>query len=273
METLSLALDRSADPPGCHDFGYGLGPPTGVLVLRYDVAAGTLLTDRRDDLLHQLYYSPDAALLSSWEDTDEALAPGEAVWVRRGRSHRVLARSTGTAYRVCLRQRPSRLRALEAGRVTLDPDAVRHLVSLGTGAVRHGDWRAARRGLMAGLAPTDEPHPDPTRRLGTELDGAAAVASAITANPADGRSLADFADELHMSTRTLQRDFERRYGASFSRWRTGVRMLAAQELLKVLPVAEAGRRVGYRTASAFVAAFTRERGCTPGSVGRSASRG
>jgi AraC-like DNA-binding protein len=52
---------------------------------------------------------------------------------------------------------------------------------------------------------------------------------------------------------------------SFSQWRVQARLRLAMSLLvDSVPVAVVGRRVGYQTTSAFVSAFRRLTGVTPG---------
>ncbi|MGI5176519.1 helix-turn-helix transcriptional regulator [Dactylosporangium sp. CA-152071] len=54
-------------------------------------------------------------------------------------------------------------------------------------------------------------------------------------------------------------------GMSFGRWRTNVRLRAALSLLATgTPVAVVARRVGYRSPSAFIAAFRQAFGVSPG---------
>lgn len=90
------------------------------------------------------------------------------------------------------------------------------------------------------------------------------VARALLHNPADPTELREWATRLHVSIKTLQRDFLREYGTSYSRWRTELRLRASRVLLETRPVAEVAHRVGYATPSAFIAAFVREYGYTPG---------
>jgi AraC-like DNA-binding protein len=103
-----------------------------------------------------------------------------------------------------------------------------------------------------------------TGGLGAGGGYAVTVARALTRDPADPTSLGEWADRLHVSTKTLQRDFEREYGMAYTRWRTVLRLKASRVLLERHPVAEVAHRVGYASPSAFVAAFAREYGCTPG---------
>ncbi|GMA23974.1 hypothetical protein GCM10025864_17330 [Luteimicrobium album] len=91
-----------------------------------------------------------------------------------------------------------------------------------------------------------------------------AVALAIRANPADGRSLARWGRDVGSSARTLSRRFRSETGVSFESWRTFERLNAALPLLADgLPVSRVAREVGYLTSSAFIAAFRRELGTTP----------
>jgi len=94
---------------------------------------------------------------------------------------------------------------------------------------------------------------------------AARVAAALLANPADGRTLAEWGREAGASARTLRRVFLAETGLSFGRWRTHARLRAAMPVLATgHPVAAAARRAGYGSASAFVAAFHRTVGVPPG---------
>lgn len=92
------------------------------------------------------------------------------------------------------------------------------------------------------------------------------VADAVLADPADRRSLADWARQCGVSARTLSRAFAAETGLGFSRWQAAVRAQRAVMLLtRGASVEEAAVRVGYSSASAFGAAFRRVTGQTPGS--------
>lgn len=92
------------------------------------------------------------------------------------------------------------------------------------------------------------------------------IADAVRENPGDRRTLSHWAAELGVSPRTITRAFNAETGTSFARWVAGVRAQHAVALLtrgwEVDVVAE---EVGYRSASAFGAAFRRTTGLTPGS--------
>ncbi|WP_344510527.1 helix-turn-helix transcriptional regulator [Dactylosporangium maewongense] len=109
----------------------------------------------------------------------------------------------------------------------------------------------------AGVATIDVPMPADPRAL--------LVAEAVAARPSDGRDLDGWARHAGASARTLARLFTDGTGMSFGRWRTNVRLRAALSLLATgTPVAVVARRVGYRSPSAFIAAFRQAFGVSPG---------
>lgn len=94
---------------------------------------------------------------------------------------------------------------------------------------------------------------------------ARAIAERLVADPADERELAAWADHVHSSVRTLARLFTMETGLSFARWRTRVRIRTAVQLLADgASVTTTARAVGYRKPSAFISAFSRVTGHTPG---------
>jgi AraC-like DNA-binding protein len=93
------------------------------------------------------------------------------------------------------------------------------------------------------------------------------VADALIADPTDPRALTRFGQDVGASARTLSRGFADGTGMTFSRWRASVRMRAALPSLAAgRPVSQVASEVGYDTASAFVAAFRRVTGTTPGAL-------
>lgn len=91
------------------------------------------------------------------------------------------------------------------------------------------------------------------------------IADAVRENPGDRRTLSQWSAELGVSTRTVTRAFNAETGTSFARWVAGVRAQHAVELLsRGWEVEAVADEVGYRSASAFGAAFRRTTGLTPG---------
>jgi AraC-like DNA-binding protein len=96
------------------------------------------------------------------------------------------------------------------------------------------------------------------------------VAQALTDDPADRRTLAEWGRQVGASERTLARGFVAGTGLAFGRWRARLRLQAALPALAAgQPVGNVARHVGYESASAFVAAFRRETGLTPAAYFRS----
>lgn len=86
----------------------------------------------------------------------------------------------------------------------------------------------------------------------------------LQARPNDNRTLAELAQTLHTSERTLVRRCQLALGMSLPEWRQRLRVV------KALPLLKAGHKVesvaldmGYSSASAFIAMFRRLMGMTP----------
>ncbi|MEE1802182.1 AraC family transcriptional regulator [Streptomyces sp. JV176] len=91
------------------------------------------------------------------------------------------------------------------------------------------------------------------------------IAEAVRKDPGDPRSLTDWASALGVSPRTITRAFTTETGTSFARWVAAVRSQHAVALLtRGWDVEAVAEQIGYRSASAFGAAFRRTTGLTPG---------
>jgi len=108
----------------------------------------------------------------------------------------------------------------------------------------------------------------PTEDLALPLPAdrrALALADRVQSNPSERASLAGLARHAGASLRTLQRIFPIETGLSLEAWRQKARLLAAIAALSGgAPVAVAAADCGYATPSAFIAAFKRQFGVTPG---------
>lgn len=91
------------------------------------------------------------------------------------------------------------------------------------------------------------------------------LAVLLRADPAGRRSLAELGTSVGASERTLSRLLQRELGMSFAQWRTQLRLHHSLTLLASgLPVASVASACGYTNASAFIEAFRRSFGTTPG---------
>ncbi|SHN47488.1 helix-turn-helix transcriptional regulator [Cryptosporangium aurantiacum] len=248
------------DPAVCDEFGYGLGKPYGILVLRYRSSSALGFGEGREDLLHQFYWSPSGMLAARYGVSTVFVGPGEAFWAQRAMTHEVRAGARQTVYRVCLREIPAGLVGFRVGMAAFAPGAAALLESIARSDCPPEEGLAARPAIMGGLSPVSAG----VGGAGAGGGYALAVARALTRDPADPTTLEEWAGRLHISPKTLQRDFQREYGTSYSRWRTELRLQASTVLLRSYSVGEVARRVGYASTSAFVAAFGRAFGVTPG---------
>jgi AraC-like DNA-binding protein len=111
--------------------------------------------------------------------------------------------------------------------------------------------------LVVQGTPLDLPMPSDAR--------AVEAARILRATPERRHSLASIARASGASTRTLERLFRKETGISFATWRQRARCLRAVQLLAEREsVTATAIAVGYDSTSAFVAAFRRVLGVTPG---------
>ncbi|MER7617941.1 helix-turn-helix transcriptional regulator [Nonomuraea wenchangensis] len=260
-QSVTLADPVGTDPLWCEEYGYGLGRPDGILVLKYRSAAVLEFSEGRQDFLHQLYWSPDGMLATRYGARTQFVGPREAFWAHRAVTHEVRAADRQSVYRICLREVPEALAGLRAGPVSMDPEAARLVEAICRPGHDEGAALAARARIMAGLGAGAA---DFVGHHATGTGFALTVARALSHDPGDEAGLAEWAERLHVSVKTLQRDFEREFGMPYSKVRTKLRLSTSRVLLETRPVAEVAHRVGYSSPSAFISAFTKEYGCTPG---------
>ncbi len=92
----------------------------------------------------------------------------------------------------------------------------------------------------------------------------APIIRALQHNPSDHRTLAQWADEIHTTERTLARHFKDSVGFSFSELKQRIRFVHAITLLrKGKSVTHIALELGYHQASPFISMFKKHAGCTP----------
>lgn len=90
------------------------------------------------------------------------------------------------------------------------------------------------------------------------------VTDLMLANPADNRTLSEWAAQIGASERTLGRLFLRHLGMSFGAWRRRLRLLEAIDRLgNGAPMTEVAYELGYSSPSAFIAMFRENLGEPP----------
>ena len=97
------------------------------------------------------------------------------------------------------------------------------------------------------------------------------LALALSDDPADTRTPAQWADWIGMAPRTLARHFLAETGLTLSAWRQRARLMRALEMLAAgAAVTTVALDLGYDNVSAFIAMFKREHGVTPDATRRAA---
>jgi AraC-like DNA-binding protein len=90
------------------------------------------------------------------------------------------------------------------------------------------------------------------------------IANALTRNPGDRTTLAQWANIMAMSERTLARLVKQETGLTFGRWRQQLHLLIALRLLASgASVQQVSGELGYDTAAAFTVMFRKALGKPP----------
>jgi AraC-like DNA-binding protein/quercetin dioxygenase-like cupin family protein len=216
---------------------------------------------------HQLAWAADGVLTVVAETHTWVLPPTRALWIPAGVVHETIAAEKSTMRTLYLRpeQCPITWPAPQPVAATrLMAELIMHLSDAPLEAAERSRAEAVLLDLLQPVATTTIEVAMPTDERALD------VARGLLGDPSDGRSLAEWGRAVGASGRTLTRAFLAGTGIPFSRWRTAVRLRAAlPHLASGEPVSAVADRVGYQTPSAFVAAFRRETGLTPGAYFRS----
>lgn len=90
------------------------------------------------------------------------------------------------------------------------------------------------------------------------------LARELADDPADRRTLAQWADRLALGERSLARLVQRETGLTFGRWRQQLHLLLAlRQLAAGAPVQAVAGALGYASVTAFITMFRKALGCTP----------
>jgi AraC-like DNA-binding protein len=212
---------------------------------------------------HQLAWSPEGVLVVLTEGGGSyVLPPLRALWIPAGTVHETRASGAAVLRSVYLEPRRCPIGWTAPTPIAVSPllgELIHHLDDRGLGAQERSRAEAVLFDLLVPLrvATIDVRQPtDPRARD---------VSDALLADPADTRTLHDWGRAVGASSRTLARAFLHDTGLSFGRWRTLVRLqVSLRYLAEQMPVSVVAPLVGYRTTSAYVAAFRAHTGVTPG---------
>ncbi|MFI7131057.1 AraC family transcriptional regulator [Nonomuraea sp. NPDC050153] len=237
-------------------------PGVGVIVVgHFPLASGQWISPH-SHTHHQLAWTRRGVLSVAVADTYWVLPPTRALWLPAGVVHRTGATRDAVLCSLYLKPERCAVNWTEPTAVGVD-GLLAHLIAYLAREDLADDARLRAEAVVLDLLrplpamPIDVPDPVDER--------VRAVADALLADPADPRSLEAHARAVGVSRRTLTRLFAHDTGMSFDRWRTHVRLRAALALLaEGRPVSRVAHTVGYATPSAFLAAFRRTVGTSPG---------
>jgi AraC-like DNA-binding protein/quercetin dioxygenase-like cupin family protein len=237
-----------------------------ILLSTFPMASGKRFAWHAHDR-HQLAWAADGVLTVVAETHTWVLPPTRALWIPAGVVHETIATEKATMRTLYLKPELCPITWPEPQPLAATSLLAELIVHLSDAPLEPAERSRAEAVLLDLLQPVA------TTTIGVTMptdERALDVARGLLADPADGRSLAQWGRAVGASGRTLTRAFLAGTGISFSRWRTAVRLRAAlPHLASGEPIGAVADRVGYQTPSAFVAAFHRETGLTPGAYFRS----
>ena len=212
---------------------------------------------------HQLAWAASGVLIVECDAGSYVLPPTRALWIPAQTPHETSAGGVATMRSAYLRTTGCPIEWAEPTPVAVSP-LLAELISYLDGAATVDAPRQRAEQLLYDLlepvatAAVEVPIPSEPR--------AHDVAAGLLGDPRDARTLAEWGHSVGASERSLARAFVASTGLTFGTWRTRARLQAALPLLAAgRPVSAVAGEVGYETPSAFVAAFRRETGVTPGS--------
>jgi AraC-like DNA-binding protein len=232
-----------------------------VRTLAVGYADGTRLDWHRHDW-HQLVFATSGVLCVDTLTGAWIVPPERGVWLPANVEHRLTARGR-VQLRTIYVAPHLRAAARPLGVVDVSPllrELILHVVQRGMLDARSpSDDRLARVLLeqlrAVDVAPLDLTMPtDPV-----------AAAAAVLLRDEPGADLESICRQVGASRRTIERRFREETTTSLGRWRQRLQLVRAIELMaEGRSVTGAAATVGYSTTSAFITAFRRQLGTTPG---------
>jgi AraC-like DNA-binding protein len=223
------------------------------------------VTAAHDHPWSQLIYARRGMMEVAGEGRLWFVPPTRAIWVPPRTEHRIAMR--GEVVLRTLYLDPARAAFVKRafGVVEVSPllsELILHIVAIGmldAGKAPHRRLAGVLVDLIATAREVDLMLPLPRDPR------AARLAEHFRVHPRDKGHLDQIAARSGASLRTLQRRFTAETGMSIDAWRQKARLVrASAELAAGASVTEAGLACGYDSLSAFIAAFRRQFGQTPG---------
>jgi AraC-like DNA-binding protein len=220
--------------------------------------AGGVAFDWHEHPWHQLAWAHTGVLTMTTEGGTWVLPPSRALWVPAGVPHALGSAGVATSHSLYFRGPVGWSVPTVVAVSPLLGHLIVHLAMSNLAEAERKRAEAVVLDLLEPLHATTIAVPSPSD------DRAQRVADGLRADPTDRRGLDAWGRDVGASGRTLARIFLAETGMSFGQWRAQLRLQAALPLLADgVPVTTVAHRVGYASASAFVAAFHRAIGVPP----------
>jgi AraC-like DNA-binding protein len=191
--------------------------------------------------------------------------PTRAIWIPHGTEHQIDVRGE-TALRT-LYVSPDRARSIDPSVRALEVvpllrELIMHIVSIGMldpTRPEHDRLASVLVDLISAARAIDLMLPMPRDPRALKL------AQSLRSTPGDKHSLEALVTDTGASLRTLQRCFADETGMTIETWRQKARLVhSAAALAEGATVLDASLACGYESSSAFIAAFRKQFGVTPG---------
>lgn len=189
--------------------------------------------------------------------------PGFGIWIPGGITHEmdVIGKDGQAAHTRNLYVDPSRpIRGTDCEVLTVSPLLREVILRM----VREDDPERFRHLGAVALDEIAQASPAPLHLPGGHDPRLRRLTAHLGAAPFDPRNLTELATSIGASPRTLERLFRRETGLAYREWRSRVRLLAAIDRLERGESSTTiAHSLGYKSASAFVAAFRTHFGTPP----------
>lgn len=219
---------------------------------------------------HELMWAVSGRLSVTTPDAHFAVPPGASIWIPAGVEHEVRA-AAGCRLQCTWLARQADLHERRTTSVLVTPPlfdrVMEHLLSAPLDAEER---RRAEAFAVDLLRPTRSVDVDVPRPRTPAL---VAVADALARDPADRRTVQEWAASCAVSTRTFTRAFQQETGRGFAAWRRDLRIRAAmQRLAAGEPPGAVARATGFAAQASFTTTFREVTGTTPAAFARASAR-
>lgn len=248
-------------------------PDRPVLAFGRDLATGAANAPHRHPR-GQLLWAMTGVLRVISGNSAWIVPPSHAVWIPGGTLHNVVTETEAQTRNLYVDpSRPIRTEAAGCTVLLLSPLMREIILRLSENAdARASDARLRRLGEVA-LDEIGTLKEAPLSLPGGHDPRLQRLIGHLQRDPGDRRPLERLAAVAGASPRTLERLFSRETGLTFRQWRSRLRLLKAVEMLHRGESSTAiAYSLGYRSPSAFVAAFHQHFGCPPQSFLASRAR-